>query len=134
LLDLHLSHNIPDPAQVVPDIPPLLGDFIIKAGRCKPDERYQNVAEAIDDLKPLVIEFGLTHKNLPAEKKKMASLVLIYDDEQQKVLSELIDDFSNKVFHTNYSSFKFNILLASDLIMMSSCDIFRVSRVQQYCR
>jgi serine/threonine protein kinase len=97
LLDLHLSHNIPDPAQVVPDIPPLLGDFIIKAGRCKPDERYQNVAEAIDDLKPLVIEFGLTHKNLPAEKKKMASLVLIYDDEQQKVLSELIDDFSNKV-------------------------------------
>ena len=97
LLDLHLSHNIPDPAQVVPDIPPLLSDFIIKAGRCKPDERYQNVAEAIDDLQPLVIEFGLTHKNLPMEKKKMASLILIYKDEQQKVLSELIDDFSIKV-------------------------------------
>lgn len=97
LLDLHLSHNIPDPAQVVPDIPPLLSDFIIKAGRCKPDERYQNVAEAIDDLQPLVIEFGLTHKNLPTEKKKMASLILIYKDEQQKVLSELIDDFSIKV-------------------------------------
>jgi hypothetical protein len=97
LLDLHLSHNIPDPAQVVPDIPPLLSDFIIKAGRCKPDERYQNVAEAIDDLQPLVIEFGLTHKNLPTEKKKLASLILIYKDEQQKVLSELLDDFSIKV-------------------------------------
>jgi serine/threonine protein kinase len=66
LFDLHLSRNIPDPAEVVPDIPPLPSDFIIKAGRCKPDERYQNVAEATDDLQSLVIQFGLMHKNIAA--------------------------------------------------------------------
>jgi tRNA A-37 threonylcarbamoyl transferase component Bud32 len=97
LLDQHLSHNIPDPAQVVPDLPPLLSDFIIKAGRRKPDERYQSVAEAMDDLQPLVIEFEVTHNNLSTEKRKMASLILIYKDEHQKVLSELVDDFSVKV-------------------------------------
>ena len=97
LLDLHLSHNIPDPAQIVPDIPPLLSDFIIKAGRCKPDERYQDVSEAMVDLQPLIIEFGITHKNLSTEKRKMASLILIYKDELQKDLTKLMEDFSSKV-------------------------------------
>jgi serine/threonine protein kinase len=96
LFDLHLSHNIPDPAQVVPDLPPLLSDFIIKAGRCEPDERYQNVAEAMDDLQPLVMEFGIAQKNLPTEIRKMASLILIYKEEQQKNLTELMEDFSIK--------------------------------------
>jgi serine/threonine protein kinase len=97
LLDLHVRRNIPDPAQVIPDIPPLLSDFIIKAGRCRPDERYQNAAKAMDDLQPLVVEFGITDKNISTEKRKMASLILIYSDEQQKELSELVDDFSIKV-------------------------------------
>jgi serine/threonine protein kinase len=96
LFDLHLSHNIPDPAQVVADLPPLLSNFIIKAGSCKPDERYQNVAEAMDDLQPLVMEFGIAHKNLPTEIRKMASLILIYKEEQQKDLTQLMEDFSIK--------------------------------------
>ena len=97
LLDLHLSHNIPDPAQIVPDLPELLCNFIIKAGRVNPAERYQNVAEAIEDLQPLVGEFGLTNKDLSMEKRKMASLFLIYKDEHQLALKELVDDFSTKV-------------------------------------
>lgn len=96
LLDLHLSHNIPDPARIVPDLPALLRDFIVKAGRRNPAERYQNVAEAIEDLQPLVREFGLTNKDLFMEKRKMASLFLIYKDEQQLALKELMDDFSTK--------------------------------------
>ena len=96
LLDLHLCHNIPDPVQVVPDLPPLLSDFITKSSRCKADERYQTVAEAMDDLQSLMIEFGIEHKNLSTERRKMASLILIYKDEQQKDLTELMEDFSGK--------------------------------------
>jgi len=96
LLDLHLCHNIPDPVQVVPDLPPLLSDFITKASRCKADERYQNVAEAMDDLQALVLESGIEHKNLTTERRKIASLILIYKDEQQKDLTELMEDFSGK--------------------------------------
>ncbi|UCG05730.1 MAG: protein kinase [Desulfobacterales bacterium] len=96
LLDLHLSHNIPDPARIVPDLPALLRDFIVNAGRRNPAERYQNMAEAIEDLQPLVREFGLTNKDLSMEKRKMASLFLIYKDEHQLALKELMDDFSTK--------------------------------------
>ena len=96
LFDLHLSQNVPDPAQVVPDLPSLLSDFIIKAGRCRPDERYQNVADAMDDLHPLLMEFGIAHKNLPTEIRKMASFIVLYKEEQQKGLTELIEDFSMK--------------------------------------
>ena len=78
-------------------LPELLRDFILKAGRCNPAERYQNVAEAIEELQPLVREFGLTDKDLSMEKRKMASLFLIYKDEHQLVLKELMDDFSTKV-------------------------------------
>jgi tRNA A-37 threonylcarbamoyl transferase component Bud32 len=97
LLDMHLSCDIPDPAQIVSGLPALLRDFIIKAGRCNPAERYQNVAEAMQDLKPLVSEFGLTNRDLSMEKRKMASLFLIYKDEHQLALTELMDDFSTKV-------------------------------------
>jgi serine/threonine protein kinase len=97
LLDLHLSHNIPDPAQIIPDLPTLLCEFIIKAGRSKPAERYQNVTEAMEDLQPLKIKFGLTNEDLSMEKRKMASLCLIYKDEHQLALRELMDEFSIKV-------------------------------------
>jgi tRNA A-37 threonylcarbamoyl transferase component Bud32 len=96
LLDLHLSHDVPDPAEIVPDLPELLRDFIIKAGRCNPAERYQTVAEAIEDLQPLVREFGQTNKDLSMEKGKVASLFLIYKDEHQLALKKLMDDFSTK--------------------------------------
>jgi len=96
LFDLHLSHDIPDPAQIIPNLPSMLRDFVLKAGRCEPGDRYQNAAEAINDLQSLINKLGLPHQDLSEEKKKMASLILIYKDEHQKALTELIDDFSAK--------------------------------------
>jgi len=55
------------------------------------------VAEAMEGLQPLVIKFGLTNKDLSMEKGKMASLFLIYKDEHQQALRELMDEFSTKV-------------------------------------
>jgi serine/threonine protein kinase len=95
--NMHLNQDIPDPAQLVPDLPAELRDFIIKACRRDPAKRYQNVAEALEELQPLVIEFGLANKDLSMEKRKMASLFLIYKDEHQLALTELMDDFSTKV-------------------------------------
>jgi hypothetical protein len=46
----HLKEDIPDPAKIVPEIPEVLRKFILKAGRCKPDQRYRNIDRAIEDL------------------------------------------------------------------------------------
>jgi len=97
LWNMHLNQDIPDPAKLVPDLPAVLRDFIIKACRRDPAKRYQNVAEALEGLQPLARELGLTKKDLFMEKRKMATLFLIYKDEHQLALKELMDDFSTKV-------------------------------------
>ncbi len=97
LWDMHLNQDIPDPAKLVPDLPAVLRDFIIKACRRDPAKRYQNMAEALEGLQPLARELGLTRKDLFMEKRKMATLFLIYKDEHQLALKELMDDFSTKV-------------------------------------
>ena len=97
LWDMHLNQDIPDPAKLVPDLPAVLRDFIIKASRRDPAERYQNVAEAMEALQPLARELGLTKKDLFMEKRKMTTLFLLFKDEHQLALKELMDDFSTKV-------------------------------------
>jgi serine/threonine protein kinase len=97
LWNMHVNQDIPDPAKLVPDIPALLRDFIIKACRRDPAERYQNVAEAMEDLRPLARELGLANKDLFMGKRKMVTLFLIYEDEHQLALKELMDDFSTKL-------------------------------------
>ena len=97
LWKMHLNQDIPDPAKLVPNLPAVLRDFIIKACCRDPAERYQNVAEAMEALQPLARELGLTKKDLFMEKRKMTTLFLIYKDEHQLALKELMDDFSTKV-------------------------------------
>ena len=55
LLDLHLNQDIPDPADLVPDLPDELRRFIMKAGRSNPDRRYQNVAQVLEEIRPLAM-------------------------------------------------------------------------------
>jgi CRP-like cAMP-binding protein len=97
LWNMHLNQDIPDPTKLVPDLPAVLRDFIIKACRRDPAMRYQNMAEALEGLKPLARELKLTKKDTFMEKRKMATLFLIYKDEHQLALKELMDDFSTKV-------------------------------------
>jgi serine/threonine protein kinase len=60
VMETHLNLDIPDPAEVVPDLPETLRRFIIKAGRREPAQRYGNMEEAMKDLlPPLSEEFHL---------------------------------------------------------------------------
>jgi hypothetical protein len=51
----------------------------------------------MEDLQPLARELGLTNKDLFNGKTKMVTLFLIYEDEHQLALKELMDDFSTKL-------------------------------------
>ena len=68
LIDLHLNCGIPDPADVVANIPEALRQFILKACQRNPDRRSQTVTEALDDLQHLALELGLTGTQ-PGEAK-----------------------------------------------------------------
>ena len=96
LLDLHLNQDIPDPADRVPDLPDELRRFIMKAGRSDPGRRYQNVAEVLEQIRPLATEIRSTERPVPPEKQKMTNILLIYRDGDQKALTRLMEEFSAK--------------------------------------
>ena len=53
LLDMNLNQDVPDPAEVVSDLPEALCRFILRAGRRDPAQRYQNAYQAIEALRPM---------------------------------------------------------------------------------
>ena len=53
-LEMHSTQEIPDPRSLRPDLPDEFCRFVIQASQKNPDNRYGNVTEIINDLKPLI--------------------------------------------------------------------------------
>jgi tRNA A-37 threonylcarbamoyl transferase component Bud32 len=97
VMEMHLNRNVPDPGAIVPNLPQTLRRFITRAARRDPNERYQSAAEALKFLNQLSEEFGQKKKNRQSEKRKMANLLMIYRDEHQEALNQLMDEFNSKL-------------------------------------
>ena len=93
----NFNRKIPDPADIVPDLPKELSRFILKATQPDPEQRYHDTGQAMEDLRPVIKEPGVTENNLSIGKRKMSTFFLIYKDEDQLALNQLMDEFSNKV-------------------------------------
>jgi len=92
--EMHLNEEIPDPAEIVPDLPEALRGFILKACRRDPNQRYQDVNQALGALQPLAEAHCAAQKGHPMEKRKMATLFFVYKDEHQVALDKLMEEFS----------------------------------------
>jgi serine/threonine protein kinase len=92
----HLHEDIPDPRTLIPDLPDELYNFLMRATRKDPAERYKNMWEVLNDLRHLAEKMGV--KTLPQlRKRKMMSLFLFYKDEHQLILNQLVENFSNEL-------------------------------------
>ena len=91
LIELHLNVGIPDPAAVVSSISEPLRQFILKACRQNPDQRYQTVTQALADLNCLADELGITSKQTPNKKMNMTSLFMVYNETQQPAVEQLME-------------------------------------------
>lgn len=97
LLKMRETQEISDPADLVPEIPVALRNFIVKACRRNPKERFKNMFEAMEELRPLI-------KPIKVEKQKTAygsmdnltSLILHYRENQQESLTRLLKEFREK--------------------------------------
>lgn len=97
LKKFHLSQDVPDPGEIVPDLPGKLREFIMKAGRRNPDERFSNVSDALRELYSLAEKYGIPQYNhIPFENQKMTTIMLMYNEKQQLDLSRLMEEFSAK--------------------------------------
>ena len=93
LLKAHCEQPMPDPRDLNPDLPPEFCNFIFRATQKNPDERYQSIAQALDDLAPLVEKEGLQKRPRKPGKRKAMSLFMFYHDEQQRELNRLVEKF-----------------------------------------
>ena len=96
LLDLHLTHDIPDPGHLIADIPKALRRFILKAGRCRPDRRYQDMEEAVAELQSFVQHIRVPRKDLTLREKKTSSLFLTHTGKNKVALGRLMEEFKAK--------------------------------------
>ncbi len=99
LMQMHVDEEIPDPGELVGDIPPQLRQFIIRACRRVPSERYKNICEALEELKSLAEDIGLDRAKMFKERRMMTTLNLIYGDSVQPRLNKLLEEFSEEVRH-----------------------------------
>lgn len=96
LMDLHCDEDIPDPAGLVPDIPPGLRSFILKACRRDPGERYQSAAEAREALESVSRNLGLEVERAEASERHMTSVFVFYNNAQKQDLARLLDEFGTR--------------------------------------
>jgi serine/threonine protein kinase len=95
LREMHLNKDIPDPREFLPGVPDLLAEFIMTCCRRNPDERYQDAATALKVLKRLKEQsIDCVQPSVP---QNMSSLHLFYDDEQRGEVTELLEEFAQKV-------------------------------------
>jgi len=96
LFDLHLTRDIMDPGELNPAIPQELQRFILKCARCDPNQRYQNMNQAMAALQPLVHDLRSADDSLRTEKRKTSSLFFSYTDTNQQELTRLVEVFKAK--------------------------------------
>ncbi len=96
LMDLHCEADIPDPALIVPDIPLGLRQFILKACRRPPGERYQSADEAREALEAVSRKLGLDVERAVLSEHHMTSVFVFFNNAQKQDLTRLLEEFGAK--------------------------------------
>jgi len=136
LMELQVKEDIPDPASIVPDLPEPLRRFILKACQRDPNQRYQNVQQAVEELEPLARELILSGKSVVIDKERRQAMdILVHEhglirkfldnlslavekmEEEEKVPKEFFEkavtfarQFADKFHHIKEEYVMFNLL------------------------
>ena len=97
LSEMHLKEDIPDPAELRPDMPEEIRQFVFKACARNPDHRYGHIKEVIQILQSLAKNHGMPRKQLPVGKRHMTTLHLLYTENQKLALKRILEEFGDKV-------------------------------------
>jgi len=96
LIKLHRTQDIPDPAEMVPDLPEALHRFIVKACRRNPAERYRHVQQVLEDLLYLRDEAAHQYQQPDTGRNRMTTVFLSYQDGHQQSVEGLLEEFGDK--------------------------------------
>jgi CRP-like cAMP-binding protein len=97
LMELHVTQDVPDPSEVVPDLPHEMSYFVKRATQRDPGARFRTMWEILRDLQPLGDRLGVTRQPVQREYRKMMSLFLFYKENQELALHSQIENFTNEL-------------------------------------
>ncbi len=93
LMEMHMQEEIPDPSDLIEDVPAQLASCIRTCCRRNHRQRYQSALEARHALDELAAADTKGHDRT---KQNMSSLYLFYDDEQKTAVTSLLEEFSDR--------------------------------------
>ena len=96
MMEMRIKSDIPDPADVVPELPDGLRRFILKACARLPADRYITIEKALEDLEPLAQQYGFSEMSRSNERQNISTIFLVYGDEHQSALKHLMEDLNSK--------------------------------------
>jgi tRNA A-37 threonylcarbamoyl transferase component Bud32 len=96
MMQMRLTRDIQDPAEILPELPEILRRFILKACARLPADRYTAIEHVLQDLEPLAKEYGITGESRQSEKQNISTIFLISGDGHLSAFKHLMDDFSLK--------------------------------------
>ena len=96
VMNRHVECDVPDPVDLVPDIPDLLREFIVRACARRTEDRIREIPEGLRLLEPLAKHLGLSLEGRNQNRRQMTTLLLSYHDSQKLEVNRLLEDFSNR--------------------------------------
>jgi eukaryotic-like serine/threonine-protein kinase len=97
LMDFYCKYDIPDPAEIMPDLNYNVRQFIRNCTRCNPDERFQSVRHAKKELEKFNTQAFGSQGIEGKKERRVTSLLLFHTPEQQQDLKALLEEFGVKV-------------------------------------
>jgi len=97
IMDMIRNEDIPDPMDLVPDIPVLLRDFIIKACQRNPLNRFQDMRQAMEVINPLLLSKRPETDFSESLAQNQVSIQLSYDLKYQQEYISLMTHLRDKI-------------------------------------
>jgi CRP-like cAMP-binding protein len=97
LMEAHLREAFPDPRTLVPDLPTELHYLLKRATQKDPSSRFHSFWEIIRDLQPFADKIGVETQTQRGRQRKLKSLLVFYQEGQQRSLNRLVEEFNREV-------------------------------------
>lgn len=100
VLEYHMTRSTPDPRDLNPELPERFVGFIKKSTEKKPDSRFQNISEVLDELDLILRDFKALANPELAPGRKSKSLYMSYNGDNESVVELVLNEFYEKLKKT----------------------------------
>ena len=96
VMKMHAETDLPDPTLLVPDLPPAIKNFILKACAKSPDQRYVSMYEILEELSLIAESLNQDISPKTEFERDITVLLISHRKDQNLALNKLLDEFSQR--------------------------------------